>query len=62
MVREVNKVLNVIRPEVVPKVPHEGPKVVSKNLLTSLFDLDPHAKPERPVHIELDLDQLERKE
>ena len=61
MVRQVEKVLDVIHPEVVPKVAHEGPKVVSKNLLTSLFDLDPHTKPERPVHIELDLDQLEER-
>jgi hypothetical protein len=59
MVRQADKLLNVIHPEVVPKVAHEVPKVATENLLTSLFDLDPHIKPESPIHIELDLDQLE---
>lgn len=59
MVRQVDKVLNVAHPEVVPKVAHELPKVATENLLTSLFDLDPYTKPERSIHIELDLDQLE---
>ena len=62
MVRQVDKVLEVTHPEVVPKVAHEVPKVVPETLVLSLFDLDPYIEPERPIHIDLDLDQLEDEE
>ena len=59
MVRIVNKVLEVTHPEVSSKVAHEAPKVVPETLVLSLFDIDPHIETERPIHIDLDLDQLE---
>ncbi len=59
MVRIVNKVLEVTNPEVSSKVAHKAPKVVPETLVLSLFDIDPHIETERPIHIDLDLDQLE---
>ena len=59
MVRQVNKVIEVRHPEVVPKVSHEAPKAVPETLVLNLFDIDPYIEPERPIHIDLDLDQLE---
>jgi hypothetical protein len=59
MVRQVDKVLKVTRPEVISKVAHEAPKFVPETLVLSLFDIDPYIEPERPIHIDLDLDQLE---
>ena len=62
MVRPVNKVLQVTPPEVISKVAHEAPKVVPETLLLSLFDIDPYIETEKPINIDLDLDQLEDEE
>jgi len=62
MVRQVDKVLEVTQPEVVPKVANETPKVVPKALVLNLFDMDPYIEPEKPIRIDLDLDQLEDEE
>ena len=59
MVRQVNKVLASTRPEVVPEVVSNSPKVASEILVPNLFDIDPYTEPERPIRIDLDLDQLE---
>ena len=59
MVRQVDKVLEVARPEVIFKVAHEAPKVVPETLVLGLFDIDPYIELERLIHIDLDLDQLE---
>ena len=59
MVRQVNKVLEVTHQEVVPKVAPDAPRVASETLVLNLFDIDPHTEPERPIHIDLDLHQLE---
>ena len=62
MVRQVDKLMEVRHPEVVPKVPHEAPKAVPETLVLNLFDIDPYIEPERPRRIDLDLDQLEKEE
>jgi len=62
MVRQVNKVIEVRHPEVVPKVSNEAPKAVPETLVLNLFDIDPYIEPERPRRIDLDLDQLEDEE
>ena len=62
MVRQVDKVLEVTHPEVVRKVANETPKVVPKTLVLNLFDMDPYIEPEKPIRIDLDLDQLEEEE
>ena len=59
MVRIVNKVLEVTNPEVSSKVAHEASKVVPETSMLSLFDIDPYIETERPIRIDLDLDQLE---
>jgi len=46
-------------PEMTPNVTSE---VVPETLALNLFDIDPYAEPERPLHIDLDLDQLEDSE
>jgi hypothetical protein len=62
MVRQVDKLIGVRNPEVIPKVSHEAPKVVPEILVLNLFDIDPYIEPERPHRIDLDLDQLENEE
>lgn len=59
MVRHVDKVLETTRPEVFRKVVPNSPRVPSETLMPLLFDIDPPIEPERPVRINLDLDQLE---
>lgn len=59
MVKHVDKFLEVTHPEEVPKVASDAPKVVSETLVLNLFDIDPRIEPERPIRIDLDLDQLE---
>jgi len=59
MVKQVGKILEVTRPEVVPKVTNDTPTVASETLALNLFDIDPHTEPERPIRIDLNLDQLE---
>jgi len=59
MVKQMDKVLEATRPEVVPEMVPNSPRVVSETLVPNLFDIDPHIEPERPIHIDLDLDQLE---
>jgi len=62
MARQVGKVLQVV-PEMVPEVTRNvTSEVVSETLALNLFDIDPYAEPERPLHIDLDLDQLEDSE
>lgn len=63
MARQVSKVLQVTRPEVVPKVvPDVSPKAVFETVALNLFDIDPYAEPETPLNIDLDLDQIEDSE
>jgi len=45
-------------PEVTPDATPEVPEALTLNL----FDIEPYAEPERPLHIDLDLDQLEDSE
>ena len=59
MVRQVDKVLEVKHSGVVPEVAHDAPGVVRETLVLKLFDIDTYTEPERPVRIDLDLDQLE---
>ncbi len=59
MDRRVDKLLEATHPEAGPKVVHNSPRVASKTSAPNLFDLDPCKEPERPIRIELDLDQLE---
>jgi len=59
MVKQVGKILEVTRPKGVPKVTHDTPRVASENLALNLFDIDPRTEPERPIRIDLNLDQLE---
>lgn len=60
MARQVSKVLQVKRPEVVPEVvPDVSPKAAFKTVALNLFDIDPYAEPESPLNINLDLDQIE---
>ena len=59
MVRQVDKVLEATRPEVVPKVVPNSTRVASETLVPNLFNIDPYTEPERPIRIDLDLDQLE---
>ena len=59
MVRRLDKVLEATRPEVVPEVVPNSPRVASETLVPNLFDIDPYTEPERPIRIDLDLDQLE---
>ena len=59
MVKQVDKLLAVTNPEVVPKVAPDAPKIVPETLVLNLFDIDPHIEPERPIHLDLGLDQLE---
>ena len=59
MVRQVDKVLEVTRPEVVPEVTHDASRVASETLALNLFNIEPHTEPEKPIRIDLDLDQLE---
>ena len=59
MVRHVDKILEATRPEVVPEVVSNSPRVASETLVPNLVDIDPYTEPERPIRIDLDLDQLE---
>jgi hypothetical protein len=59
MVRQVDKVLETTRSEVFHKVVSNSPRVASETLMSLLFDIDPPIEPERPVRIDLNLDQLE---
>jgi hypothetical protein len=59
MVKQVNKVLEATRPEVVPEVVPNSRRVASETLVPNLFDIDPYTEPKRPIHIDLNLDQLE---
>jgi hypothetical protein len=59
MVRQVDKNLEVKRLEVVPEVVSNSPRVASETLAPNLFNIDPYIEPERPIRIDLDLDQLE---
>jgi len=59
MVRQVDKVLEVTRPEVVPEVVPNSSRVTSETLVPDLFDIDPYKESERPIRIDLNLDQLE---
>lgn len=63
MARQVSKVLQVTHPEVVPEVASDiSPKAAFETAALNLFDLDPHAEPESPLNIDLDLDQIEDSE
>jgi hypothetical protein len=63
MARQVSKVLQVTRSEVVPEVaPDVSPKAVFESVVLNLFDIDPYAEPESPLNIDLDLDQIEDSE
>ncbi len=59
MVKQVDKVLEVTRPKVGPEMVPNSPRVSPDTLEPNLFDIDPNIEPERPIHIDLDLDQLE---
>ena len=63
MAKQVSKVLQVTRHEVVPEVaPDASPKAVSETVTLNLFDIDPYTEPESPLNIDLDLDQIEDSE
>jgi hypothetical protein len=63
MARQVSKVLQVTRSEVVPEMaPDVSPKAVFESVVLNLFDIDPYAEPESPLNIDLDLDQIEDSE
>jgi hypothetical protein len=63
MAKQVSKVLQITRPEVVPKVaPNASPKAAIETVALNLFDIDPHTEPEGPLNIDLDLDQIEDSE
>jgi len=62
MVRQVDKVLETTRPEVVLEVVPNSSRVASETLVPNLFDIDPHIEPEKPIRIDLNLDQLEEDE
>jgi len=59
MVRHAGKILEVKRPEVVPEMPNDTTRVASETLALNLSDIDPYREPERPIRIDLNLDQLE---
>lgn len=59
MVRPVNKNVEATRPEVVPEVVSNLPKFASEPIIPNLIDIEIYTEPERPIHIDLDLDQLE---
>ena len=59
LVRQVDKVLGVTHLEGVPDVTPDPSEDVPKTLALNLFDIDPSTKLERPVRVDLNLDQLE---
>jgi len=59
MVRQVGKILEVTRPKAVSKVTSDTPKVASETLAPNLSNIDPYTETERPIRIDLNLDQLE---
>ena len=63
MAKQIGKTLQVVHHKVVPKVaPDMASKVVHETVALNLFDIDLHTEPESPLHIDLDLDQLEDSE
>jgi len=63
MAKQIGKTLQVAHPKLVPKmVPDIASKVAPKTVALDLFDIDLYTEPERPLHIDLDLDQLEDSE
>jgi hypothetical protein len=63
MARQVSKVLQVTRSEVVPEVaPDVSHKAVFESGVLNLFDIEPYEEPESPLNIDLDLDQIEDSE
>ena len=59
MVRQVGKILEVKRPEVISKVTNDTSRVASETLALNLSDIDPYREPERHIRIDINLDQLE---
>jgi len=60
MARQAGKVLEVARPKVVPEVKLDiTPNAVHESVVLNLFDIDPYTEQKSPVHIDLNLDQLE---
>ncbi len=60
MVRHIGKTLQAKYLEVIPEVaPNVAPEVVNRTVALNLFDIDPCVEAESPLHVDLDLDQLE---
>ena len=60
MARRIQNTLQVTRAKVVPKVTSDtASKDVYESVSLNLFDIDPHVESETPLHIAIELDQLE---